>query len=224
VTPTVDHIPSRPVAWLSAAAFVATTTQFAAGQELPKNFVVHQPPTAVAAINFEDGQGRSRSLADFGGKVVVLNIWATWCVPCRREMPTLDRLQAALAGSDVEVVPVSIDRGGIETVSKFYAETGVRNLAMYHDASGQAARALGAVGLPTTLVVDRGGTEIGRIVGPAEWDDTAIVEFLRRIVANPIDAAADAGRDSRAPATQENRAGSGSLARGFQWLKTLFIR
>jgi len=209
-------------------AFGATAAWLIAGpaaaQDAPKNFAIHDEARPVATIKFDDGRGQSRSLADFKGKVVLLNIWATWCVPCRKEMPALDRLQATLGGPDFEVVPISIDRGGIEAPSKFYAEIGVRNLAMYHDASGQAARALGAVGLPMTLVIDRGGNEIGRIVGPAEWDDAEIVEFLRRIVAKPIDTAADAGRDKRAPAPQENHLSSGSLARGFQWLKTLFIR
>jgi thiol-disulfide isomerase/thioredoxin len=168
----------RFAAWPFAAIFLATTWQLAAAQALPKNFTLHDRPKAVAAINFDDVQGRSRSLADFKGKVLLLNIWATWCAPCRREMPTLDRLQTALGGPDFEVVPLSIDRKGIEAVGKFYAEIGVRNLAIYIDVSGQAARQVGAVGLPITLLVDRGGYEIGRIVGPAEWDTPEIAEYL----------------------------------------------
>src|SRR5712691_6374935 len=80
--------------------FAVTSLQFALAQEPLKNFVRHDSPKPAAAISFEDGQGRSRSLADFKDKVVVLNIWATWCGPCRAEMPALDRLQAALGGRD----------------------------------------------------------------------------------------------------------------------------
>jgi thiol-disulfide isomerase/thioredoxin len=161
------------------AMLVATTSQIALAQELPKNFVLHEEPKAIAAINFSDVQGKLRSLADLQGKVILLNIWATWCVPCRREMPALDRLQVAIGGSDFEVVPVSVDRGGIDSVRKFYAEIGIRNLAMYVDASGNTVRQLRAAGLPMTLLVDRGGYEIGRIIGPAEWDTPQMAEQLR---------------------------------------------
>lgn len=114
--------------------------------------------------------------------MVLLNIWATWCVPCRREMSSLDRLQAILGGADFEVVALSMDRAGIEIVRKFYAEVGIRNLAIYINSSGKAARELGIIGLPATLLIDRAGQELGRLVGPAEWDEPEIVEFLRRTI------------------------------------------
>jgi len=164
---------------LLAAMLLVTTSQVALAQELPKNFVLHDQPKAIAAINFSDVQGRFRSLADLQGKVILLNIWATWCVPCRGEMPALDRLQVALGGPDFEVVPLSIDRGGIDSVRKFYAEIGIHNLAMYVDKSGNTVRQLRGVGLPMTLLVDRGGYEIGRIIGPAEWDTPQIADLLR---------------------------------------------
>src|SRR3546814_2217971 len=102
--------------------------------------------------------------------MILLNIWATWCGPCREEMPTLDRLQARLGGPDFEVVALSIDRAGIAVVSEFYDEIRVQHLAEYIDESAKAAGQLNAVGLPTTLLIDREGQEIGRQVGPAEWD------------------------------------------------------
>ena len=162
-----------------AAMLLVTTSQIALAQELPKNFVLHDEPKAIAAINFSDVQGRVRSLTDLQGKVILLNIWATWCVPCRREMPALDRLQVALGGPDFEVVPLSVDRGGIDSVRKFYAEIGIRNLAMYVDQSGNTVRQLRGAGLPMTLLVDRGGYEIGRVIGPAEWDNPRIAELLQ---------------------------------------------
>ena len=164
---------------LLAAMLLVTTSQVALAQELPKNFVLHDQPKAIRAIDFSDIQGRFRSLADLRGKVILLNIWATWCVPCRAEMPALDRLQVALGGPDFEVVPLSIDRGGIDPVWKFYAEVGIRNLAIYVDKSGNTVRQLGGTGLPMTLLVDRGGYEVGRIIGPAEWDAPQIAELLR---------------------------------------------
>jgi len=156
--------------------------------------VMHDAPKPVAAIKFDDAQGQSRNLADFKGKVVLLNIWATWCGPCRKEMPALDRLQAALGGPDFEVVALSIDRGGMDAVRKFLADIGIRNLAMYLDSSGQALRTLSALGLPTTLLIDREGREIGRLIGPAEWDSPEMVEFVRCVVAK-----GDAAKTARDP-------------------------
>lgn len=95
-------------------------------------------------------------------------------------MPTLDRLQAALGGADFQVVALSIDRQGLPAVRKFYTEIGIRHLDMHVDGSGKAARDLGAVGLPTTLLIDRAGGEIGRLVGPAEWDAPEMIAFIRR--------------------------------------------
>ncbi|MPY76151.1 MAG: redoxin family protein [Alphaproteobacteria bacterium] len=141
----------------------------------------HTPqPLPLPELGFEDGDGNPRTLADFRGKVVLLNIWATWCGPCRHEMPTLDRLQAELGGPGFEVVALSIDRAGIDVVTEFYSEVGVDHLAKYIDESGKAARQLNAVGLPTTLLIDRDGREIGRLVGPSEWDTPKMVAFLRQ--------------------------------------------
>ena len=172
----------RLSAWIAATTMVVASSQFAIGQAPPKNFIMHDAPIPVPAIKFDDAEGRSRSVTDFRGKIVLLNIWATWCGPCRKEMPALDRLQAAVGISDFEVVALSIDRGGLNTVRKFFAEVGIRNLAMYVDSAGRATRELNAVGLPTTLLVDRDGREIGRLTGPAEWDLPETVEFVRRMV------------------------------------------
>jgi thiol-disulfide isomerase/thioredoxin len=184
-------IPDRFAAWIAVALVGFTTSQFALGQEPPKNFVLHDAPKPIAALAFDDDEGRSRSLADFKGKVVLLNIWATWCVPCRKEMPALDRLQAALGGPDFEVVALSIDRGGMDVVRKFLGDIGVRHLAVYLDTAGKAMRALGALGLPTTLLVGRDGLELGRLVGPAEWDSPEAIAFVRSIIAESSTARSD---------------------------------
>ena len=144
-----------------------------------QGFVVHPQPKLAPEIHFQDKNGRPLTLAEFKGKVVLLNIWATWCAPCREEMPTLDRLQAELGGADFEVVALSIDRGGVDAITKFFAEVGVQHLAIYLDSTTEASSALGAVGLPTSLLIDRDGTEIGRLIGPAKWDSPEMVEFIR---------------------------------------------
>jgi len=151
------------------------------------NFALVDPPKALPDVRFVDGDGRNRALSDFRGKVVLLNVWATWCIPCRKEMPTLDRLQGTLGGADFQVVALSIDRQGLAVVRKFYGEIGIKYLGMHVDSSGKAARELGAVGLPTTLLIDREGREISRLVGPAEWDAPDMIAFIRRRINEQYD-------------------------------------
>jgi thiol-disulfide isomerase/thioredoxin len=154
---------------LLVAVVVASLASLAVRSLLPApvpNFNVTDLPKPLPGIAVADGEGKFGSLADFRGKFVLLNIWATWCVPCRKEMPTLDRLEAKLGGPHFEVVAFSIDRGGAEAVRKFYADIGVRNLAVNLDAKGEAPFKLGAVGVPTTLLIDREGREIGRLKEP----------------------------------------------------------
>lgn len=139
-------------------------------------------PRQVPTVSFVDGEGKSRSLADFHGKVVLLNVWATWCGPCRKEMPTLDRLQQQLGGATFEVVALSIDQAGEGVIRAFYSEVGIRRLALYIDHSAQAAIDLSAIGLPTTLLLDAQGREVGRKLGAAEWDSPEIVAYLREIL------------------------------------------
>jgi thiol-disulfide isomerase/thioredoxin len=168
---------------LLAATLLVAGATVAAAQPPPKNFILHEAPKPIAAIAFEDDQGRQRNLAEFRDKIVLLNIWATWCGPCRREMPSLDRLQELVGGADFEVIALSVDRGGLEAVRKFYTDVGIRKLAIYTDSSGKATRELATVGVPATLLIDRAGRELGRLLGPAEWDEPDIVQFLKRFIA-----------------------------------------
>lgn len=177
---------SRAIAML--AATLAAISHVAAADP-PQNFVIQEPPQPVPEIQFKDTGGQSHSLAELHGKVVLLNVWATWCIPCRKEMPTLDRLQAALGGSDFEVVAVSIDRGGPEVVKKFYAEIGVQHLALRIDVLSQVLRALGTPGLPMTLLIDRQGLEIGRLLGPSEWDAPETIAYFKSVIAQRAGAA-----------------------------------
>ena len=152
--------------------------------EVSPPFVMNSKPNAVPELTFTDGAGKARSLAEFKGKVVLLNIWATWCGPCRKEMPALDRLQAALGGPDFEVLPLSVDRKGMEVVDKFYADTGIKSLSRYvTGSSNDAFDKLAVFGLPATLLIDREGRELGRREGPAEWDSPEVIAFLKTVIA-----------------------------------------
>ena len=141
---------------------------------------MHAAPRALPAIAFEDGKGRRVRLADFRGRTVLLNVWATWCPPCREEMPSLDRLQKALGGPAFEVVALSIDAGGAAAVERFYREIGVSALAIYVDPAMRAAGALRTPGVPTTLLINAEGRELGRHAGPARWDDPEVLKLVSR--------------------------------------------
>lgn len=140
------------------------------------------PPKDLPAFTFTDAQGATRTLADFAGRGVVLNLWATWCPPCVAEMPALDRLHAAVEAEGIAVLPLSSDRGGEAQVRPFYAARGITRLGVWLDPRGAAGRALGARGLPTTVLVDAQGRERARLEGAAEWDAPEMVAAIQRLV------------------------------------------
>ncbi len=137
----------------------------------------------AAAIAFTNADGQESTLADFAGRGVVINFWATWCPPCVAEMPALDRLHAMVAGEGVAVLALSSDRGGRAQVEPFYQRVGIRHLAIWLDPRGAAGRAMGVRGLPTTVIVDRRGMERARLEGEAEWDAPPLVAAVRRLAA-----------------------------------------
>ena len=149
----------------------------------PGRFAPAGESRPVPALAFTDGAGHPASLADFKGKVVLLNLWATWCAPCVREMPSLDRLQAALGGADFQVVALAEDRGGGAVVLPFLEKLGLRSLSPYLDAPGAAAQAFGAPGLPTTVLIGRDGREAGRTLGAAEWDSPESRRMIDGLIA-----------------------------------------
>ena len=148
----------------------------------PLELSVFDRPRDLPEIHFADEEGHELTLADFRGRVVLLNVWATWCVPCRKEMPTLDRLQAKLGGKDFLVIPLSIDREGVAPVKRFYQELKFEKLAIYVDPSGKGSQALAIPGVPTTLLIDRQGREVARKMGPAEWDGEETLSLVKQTI------------------------------------------
>ena len=142
-------------------------------------FVFKKVPEALPDFVFLDASGRERTLKDWRGKVVLLNLWATWCIPCRKEMPGLERLQKELGSDKFEVVAVSADRAGIEGAKNFYAGIKVSGLGLYADPTVRVTSTLKAIGLPATLLLDREGREIGRLTGPAEWDSAEAKSLVK---------------------------------------------
>jgi thiol-disulfide isomerase/thioredoxin len=146
-----------------------------------------ETPRRVPDLSFRDREGKPVRLADFRGQSVLLNLWASWCVPCRKEMPALDRLQGRMNGKDFAVVAINIDTGDPAKPHRFLSEAGIKNLAYYEDPSTNAFQELKrvgrAVGLPTSILIDRTGCEIGYLAGPAEWSSEEAVALVRAALA-----------------------------------------
>ena len=139
-------------------------------------------PKRLPGLSFADAEGKPRTLADFQGKTVLLNLWATWCVPCRKEMPALDALRTRLGSEKFEVVAVNIDTRNLDKPKAWLQEVGIRQLGYYADPSAkvfQDLKAAGkAFGMPTTLLVDAQGCELGVLAGPAEWASDDAVKLI----------------------------------------------
>jgi thiol-disulfide isomerase/thioredoxin len=165
----------------AAVDLAAKVAPYAHGEVAAVN--VAKSPLKVPDLAFEDAAGKKLTLADFKGRTVLLNLWATWCVPCRKEMPTLDALEKTLGGPDFQVVAVNIDTRDPEKPKAFLKEIGVQGLAYYADPSAKSFQELKAVGrafgMPTTMLVDPNGCEIGTIAGPAEWASDDAVKLIK---------------------------------------------
>ncbi len=155
----------------AAKPLAATLKPFAKGELA--GVLTPETPKALPNLAFLSPEGKPMTLSDLRGKTVLLNLWATWCAPCRKEMPDLDKLQATLGGTDFEVVAVSIDQRNLDKPKAFLQEIGVSKLAYYSDPSAKIFQALKAVdrafGMPTTLLIDKNGCELGYLAGPAHW-------------------------------------------------------
>ena len=183
-------IACAPASW--AAGF--TFTPYPTAHSLP-----------LSKVTFENAQGKTMTLADFKGKVVLLNIWATWCPPCVREMPTLDKLQKLLGGKNFQVVPLSVDKGGIYTVKSFYDDNFIGSLPIYVDPTTHALETLSILGTPTTILIDKQGKEIARTMGPEDWDQPAVIAQIKHYMAAPAGPTEKAGQQARTLDVRDNR-------------------
>lgn len=146
------------------------------------DFTRFDQPLPAPEAGFEDSLGDRWSLAQFRGKVVLLNVWATWCGPCVREMPALDRLQKQLGGDRFQVVAVSIDRDGIKAVAPFYRRHEIKNLKLFTDGTPGLKRELDVTKLPTSFIIAADGTVLGVLLGDAEWDSEPAIAFLNSFI------------------------------------------
>jgi thiol-disulfide isomerase/thioredoxin len=184
---------------LFALILAGVQTPAAAGQAPPllgafgDNFTLLDPPVPAPPETFAALDGTRVRLADFKGRVVLVNFWATWCAPCIFEMPSLDRLQAALGDRGLAVLAVSIDRGGVKVIRPFAKRLGLEHLGLYHDDKGALFQAFGVTGLPTTFLIDRRGRIVGAYPGAAEWDGPEARALIEHYLRQPAAAVKTGG-------------------------------
>lgn len=147
-------------------------------------FVRKASPEALPDITFKDSSGADRKLSDFKGRTILLNLWATWCAPCREEMPALNRLQEQLGSEKFEVIALSLDRQGADASKKFLDEVKATALGLYVDQTAKQGTLLKLVGMPTTILIDADGLEVGRLAGPAEWDSAEAKALIEGVIAS----------------------------------------
>ena len=173
---------------VAVALLFALSVVAAAEEEKPKlgEFIPASPPQPAPELSFQDLEGKSASLADFKGKLLVLNLWATWCGPCLEEMPSLEQLQVNLPDKLV-VVAVSEDRGGAKIVQPFLDKLGLKKVKIYLDPKSDVGHAFEVRGLPTSIVIGGDGKVLGRVEGAAEWDSVEMYGVLKPLLPKGAD-------------------------------------
>lgn len=146
-----------------------------------KKLALHEAPVVLPEAVLLDMTDGEHSLAEYLGKWVVLNFWATWCAPCRREMPSLDALQAAMP--EIAVVPVATGRNALPGIERFFAEAGIKNLTVLRDPKSDLAHAMGIMGLPVTVILNPEGQEVARLIGDADWNSASARAVLGALAA-----------------------------------------
>ena len=149
-----------------------------------KRFVFHDQLVPATSATFQNDQAKEVRLSDFKGKVILVNLWATWCAPCIKEMPDLNELQKSLGGEKFEVVLLSENQDGIESSLEFLKTNNISHLSTYHDNKRNVARALKSNALPTSILINADGYEVGRLVGPAEWNSGDAKALINYVIAS----------------------------------------
>ena len=169
------------LAFTANAAHADIATAEAAREGTMKKLLFSEP-AEVSGVTFTDPDGGEYRLSDFRGKHVVVNFWATWCAPCRKEMPMLSELQTEFGGETFEVVTIATGRNSVPGIRKFFEEVGVDNLPLYLDPKSALGRDMAVLGLPITVILDPEGREIARMRGDAEWNSDSAKAVIRALI------------------------------------------
>ena len=146
-----------------------------------ENFELSKEKKNISDLKFKDDEGKEISFSDFQGKVLLVNFWATWCAPCIKEMPSLDRLKKKI-NKNFDVIAISVDRDGVKKVKDFFNENKITNLGKYFDIKNSLAKEMNLIGLPTSFFINKKGDLIGYFQGDMEWDNDTVIEFINYLI------------------------------------------
>ena len=149
--------------------------------DMKKMTIANNTSSAPKTIFFDTG-GKELTLSDFNGRLTLVNFWATWCAPCRKEMPSLEVLSNQIGGDTFQVVTIATMRSSEEAVKKFFNDNNIIGLPKFRDPKGYLARASGVAALPLTILLDRNGNEISRLIGDADWAQDETIEFIKKAI------------------------------------------
>ena len=146
-----------------------------------EDFELSKEKQNISDLKFKDNEGKEISFSDFQDKVLLVNFWATWCAPCIKEMPSLDRLKEKI-NKNFDVIAISVDRDGVKKVKDFFNENKIANLGKYFDIKNLLAKEMNLIGLPTSFFINKKGDLIGYFQGDMEWDNDTVIEFINYLI------------------------------------------
>ena len=167
------------VSLLYAILFLFCNPLYAETTDL-KKIIFEEEPGFTS--NFVDESSINHSLDDFSGKVTLVNLWATWCKPCKEEMPSLDRLQGKFDKSKFEVIAINLDRGPKAKAQSFFKDNDIKNISLYFDSKNNIPREIKALGLPATILINQDGKQIAKYLGPADWEDQYFIDLFSKYI------------------------------------------
>tara|TARA_Y100000741_G_scaffold233634_1_gene178558 strand:- start:88 stop:618 length:531 start_codon:yes stop_codon:yes gene_type:complete len=159
---------------------ISSSSSYAIQQPNIKNLIVHKNPKKLEMINFFNNKNETINLNEFKNSLIILNFWATWCAPCKEEMPSLDSLQVNSIFNNLKIIPINVGRENIEISKRFYKELKIKNLEIYYDKNVNLANKFLLRGLPTTILINKNGEEFARIIGYVDFNEKKIIKWLKQ--------------------------------------------
>ena len=159
---------------------ISSSSSYAIQQPNIKNLIVHKNPKKLEMINFFNNENETINLNEFKNSLIILNFWATWCAPCKEEMPSLDSLQVNSIFNNLKIIPINVGRENIEISKRFYKELKIKNLEIYYDKNVNLANKFLLRGLPTTILINKNGEEFARIIGYVDFNEKKIIKWLKQ--------------------------------------------
>mgnify|MGYP006087584167 FL=1 len=159
---------------------ITTSLSYSTEQLNIKNIIIKKDPKSYKNVIFKDIDSNNLNLEDFEGKLILLNFWATWCLPCKEEMPSLDKLQIDKRLDNLKILPINIGQENLEKSKIFYKKLNIKNLEIYYDPSVKIASKFLLRGLPTTIVINKKGQEIARIIGLIDFNNEEFINWIKK--------------------------------------------